>query len=106
MIALYHLKIGMACSPRHSLFEKCCTDLSCKPLPPKVFLYVDSIDSNIISVKDPQSCGNDLSVLRYGSADSPFGNCPVHRRNYFAVNGVCHSFQIKKSRNPLVRNLV
>ena len=67
---------------------------------------MDRVDSDVVTVKDTKSCSDDLPLFPDGGTDCFFGNGTIHRRNNGPVDRVCHSFQIKKTCDPDIRNLI
>jgi hypothetical protein len=89
-----------------ALIEKTGTDLTGISSAAIIFTHMNGIDTDVVAIQDSKTCGNDLAVFCYGSADSFLKNGTVHGRNDASMDRICSSFQVKKAVDPEIRNFI
>ena len=96
-IVFYHLKISVAGASFFALIEKTGTDLTGISSAAIIFTHMNGIDTDVVAIQDSKTCGNDLAVFCYGSADSFLKNGTVLRWIGFVVLFKSKRLWIQKS---------
>ena len=87
-------------------FKKAGYDLAGVASAAVILTHMNSINSDVITIKDSKTCGDDLAVFCDGSADCFFQDSAIHGWNNGSVDRVCGSFQIKQAADPEIRNFI
>ena len=89
-----------------AFFQKSGADLAGKPLAAIFFLYMNGINTNIITIQNPQSCSNDLIIFFHVGTDGALRNGVIHGWDHRSVYRICCSFQVKKAGDPEIGNVI